>query len=291
MRSSRITVLLTALLVVFLLGCGDPTSSTPENEDNSPADTVDSADSAHREADDVAMPARPAEPVMCGEMVMLSSQEAITKSPREYGDAERLALMLTGELLASDDAYERVAADLAAISAYSSENPVIRFATSDTSVNYGNKTIGLGLTPETTEALMAETYDAWDCANEWYGVTNIVVLETLDYVYVDFASIYHPLRIVEVYSELPGITGGEADTLVNPSTDIKVCNRALSETHRYVFGSEPADGIDCLAGCGPWNFNAYDVNADGEVTEVAAWVQSELGDNEPEWYESDCLAP
>jgi hypothetical protein len=275
------TPLVFVLTCFFVSACSDSAAPpTDAGNDATQQEVADETDDATQQevADETP------EPVMCGDMVMLSSKEAMAKSPRGDQNAERLALMLTGELLASDGAYERVRADMAAISGADSATP-------SQMVNYASQRFSFVVSDEVMAALVEESFDAWDCINEWYGVKDVTVLDAINGVFLDFDALYHPLRLAEVYNQIPGLSGGEADSVVGLSADIQVCNRELSETHRYVYNSEPSDGVDCLAGCGPWQYTAYDVNAEGEVSEVASWVSSETGESVPEWYESDCLAP
>ncbi len=220
----------------------------------------------------------------CGDSVLQSTQAEIAMSPRDNEDAERLVLRSSEALVASEDRYQRVVADLAAIHAAHPEPGARRVFG-----HFGTHMLIIELPPAIIESAAAGEYKALDCLNEWYGGRIHSVLNAVKMIFVEFPALYHPLRLVEAYSQVPDVTLVEANAVAGDGDDITLCDGAFGGAHRYLF--RHADG-NCLDGCLNIRYRGYEVTPGGAVTELEPWTARRDGEpvaDQPSWVQPDCF--
>ena len=172
----------------------------------------------------------------------------VKRSPRSDRDAEILAVRVGTSLVASQATYKRISADLKAI------RRVYKYTSS--------AVLGDGA----TQALILTSgyYDPlWlDCVNKVYGgkVNDIGQIFTI----VRFHRVYNSKLLVAAYTSEPTlIRSAEPDSVVGADSDIRLLNKRVGGTHRYVFSQGTGD---CPAGCTDLEYYHFDVTSDGKVT-------------------------
>ena len=259
---------------VALSGCGSQLAGVTEGPKAPSATTVD--------ADAGKAPSAPAAPSGCGGLVMTGTQAQMLQSPRADQDAERIALRTTDELVAPEDRYRRISADLTAIRAITSAP-----GAAGTFRSFGTDRLILAVAPETTAAMVAGSYTSLDCLHAWYGGKRVNVLRALDMVIVSFSTLFHPRRIAEAYAGHPDVLRAEPATMLGGGDDITLCNESFGGTHRYLFHEGSGD---CPAGCIDWAYRGYEVTEDGEVTRLAPWKRSSgVEGPTPQWVTRGCF--
>ena len=219
---------------------------------------------------------------VCARLARTGTRDQMRLSPRDNVDAERIALRTTDALIAPEDRYQRVVADLAAIRAVASDP-----GATGTFHSFGTHSLILSVTPEIVAAITAGRYTALDCLHEWYGGRRVNVLKALDMVIVGFTPLYHPRRIAEAYVQHPDVLGADPDTMSGGGDDITLCNESFGGTHRYLFHKGSGD---CPAGCIDWAYRGYEVTEDGKVTRLAPWKRSSGVEGvTPQWVTPGCF--
>lgn len=123
-------------------------------------------------------------------------------------DAEILALMLSGEVVAPRDLYEIIHADLAAIrSEWCDSFPQICEVSPRPFWIVGS--LGLWVNELTYEAIQAGTYHAWNELNDYYGLESVDlhgIIQPLPHrVSVNFTPRLNPSFLLAEYAQLPGV--------------------------------------------------------------------------------------
>jgi hypothetical protein len=194
-------------------------------------------------------------------------------TPRPHAAAELLAMEASGEFMAPPALYERVAADLEALTGS---------ATSEA----GNVHFGCGVVTEIivamTEAGVSQVesgeYTAWDDYNEALDLTERRALATGGYV-LHFDGVYNHATLEQVYADLPEVRHVERNGVVGSGGD--VCLQRLGDaqdTNLYVFASGSGD---CQSGCIATTYSGYARNGSGAVEFLGSF---DGGDAEPDWF-------
>jgi len=136
-------------------------------------------------------------------------------------------------------------ADLAAIRALAPETEETDFVG-----RWDPDTVIIEFERSAYDAIDAGTYHAWDCLNDWYGVTDVITFSgpTQDsgFVAVVFDALLHPFLVGPDYAALPGALGFMPDeivpppipTLPPPGSVPRLCARLDGETLHYYFRAD-----------------------------------------------------
>ena len=213
--------------------------------------------------------------------------EPLIHEPWEDEEAELLALLMSGELCAPRDLYERVHQDLALIrSEWGDSIPDLRKVTY-TPMWY---TMGLilGVDEPTYQAIEKGQYTAWDSLNALFEVDSIVPFEQSDggsfYVGIGFGAHLNPRQTFDAYTGLPGVESAFSSTHAGDWPNV------YGFTHEsgpvYLF--RDAWG-DCLSGC-IWSHFWYFRSTNEGLSYVGGWLPTEEGQTPPSWWEEASLA-
>ncbi|MCP4655700.1 MAG: hypothetical protein GY856_09805 [bacterium] len=214
------------------------------------------------------------EPPMCGDIPLLGTAEEISATPRENPDAELLALLMGGGLTANQAVYERVLADTDAIRALF---PAVSHITSVWDVD--PHSILLSVDGPTKAAILAGTYTAWDCLNDWYGFELESVFQFSDVAILGTAGVFDVPAISPQYVQLPGILWAGPNGYAGDGPTI--CGIQSAPTHHYFF----YDGEgDCLAGCIYKSYTYFTTRPDSSPKFHGVW-ENDSGDPRPWWLE------
>lgn len=207
----------------------------------------------------------------------LGSPEELALTPRADTNLEQLALSLEpGNVTASQDTYDRVVADVAAIRALVPDRADIGYRAA-----HDGKTLYLGLTDLAAQSIAADEYSAWDCLNERYGASVGELNEGLGgnwSLLIASRGIYNLSPLAERYAELPGVTTAEPNFAVGDGPTLCVARDGGS--YQYVVDRA---GGDCPAGCTEHDARAFASEAAGQITELGAWT-SASGEAAPAWF-------
>lgn len=195
-----------SVVLIFIVACGEPTGSQsiPAGTGGSEATSTGASESSSSDTGELP----PWElPPSCDELELPGDPSDVAATPRADRDAEILALGLAPELLvARQDRYDVIAADLAAIRAL---QPELEDVHVECEVPYGyafwfdgNDVVG---------AVWLGLYHAWDCHNAFYGIEHQAVGEGGDVWRIDglafavgVAGVLTP-SFIESYRTLPGL--------------------------------------------------------------------------------------
>lgn len=220
----------------------------------------------------------------CGEIVLIGTRAQIAMSPRFDKDAERLALRTTEELIAPQDRYERIAADLTAIRTFT-KDPGARHV----EPRFGTDSVMLEMAHENILALDEDRYKGLECLNSWYGGRHFNALKAMDMEMVSFTALFHPKRITELYGQHPDVRVAHSiGGAFGSGENITLCNASYGGTHTYLFHRGSGD---CLSGCIHWVFRGYSVTEAGQVTPLPSWETDSPHDktSRPDWVTEGCF--
>lgn len=215
----------------------------------------------------------------CAEYVGLATPDELDVTPRRDEGAEILALELSGELVAPDAIYDRIAHDLATIRAEVPELAQVPVVPAML-----HQTLTIGLTDEAAQAAREGDYDAWACPNALYRVVETSILDQVPWAVLQFDGRYDIEQLIPEYTVLEGVTNAYAEEPSKEQYDGDVCLVSSEDlTYRYVF----RDGACLVPPC--------DLTYWGFVTDAAGTLET-LGsfttaDPVPAWYaDIDCPA-
>jgi len=211
----------------------------------------------------------------------IGSAQQIASTPRKDANLEQLALHLdVSEVVATEQTYQRVVADIAAIRQRVPQLAEVQyFATDD------GKSLSLTPTELTFQSIESGDYSAWDCLNEFYGLQSIQMqrFEFIgsSFVQLTLKGLYNLDRLATLYAQLPGISsevpnrGGDAST---------IC--AIRNGSRYEYVVDRRGG-DCPAGCTTHEASAFTSTTPGVVEPLGSW-DSRANPTSPEWFARIC---
>jgi hypothetical protein len=191
-------------------------------------------------------------------------------TPRPNEEAEQLALEATEDVVAPQDVYDRVELDLEAIRGAYGEVAGIAAMPS-----WAHGELLLQVDEATADAILDDTYTAWDCANEVYKLTSIDtdLLDFISFVVLHFDGRYYVPGQLADYNAIPGIVYGEPNGLLGDGND--VCVSIAGDTYSYVFD---AGSGDCLAGCINHEYWGFEVDGEGNIVELGNFTNMEPED-------------
>jgi hypothetical protein len=223
---------------------------------------------------------RPSGPISGPCPAPLGTAEELALTPRQDTNLERLALGLDpGNVTASQVTYDRVTADVAAIRALAPELAEIGYGAANFSPG-----VVLHFTDIGTQALAAGEYSAWQCLNDFYGVSDLQTygLSGDTWATLTFEGVYRIELLVDLYAQLPEVVSAEANVSVGDGSTI--C--AARDGDRYEYVVDRAGG-DCPAGCTEHEAHHFESDAAGQVTALDVW-DSEDGQPAPAWFGELC---
>ena len=165
----------------------------------------------------------------------------MNKSPRDYRDAELLALRAGKQLVAADADYERFSADLKAIRGdYQCE------ISAELDKGTGSVLLKFNESSEAFKKVVAGEYKGLDCLNAWYGGRIGHVMKSLGMVTVHFDHIFDRDLIAGAYASQAGIKSASPGGIIGRSSDITLCSSSDEGTRRYALSKGSGD---CPSGC------------------------------------------
>jgi hypothetical protein len=213
----------------------------------------------------------------CADYVGLVPREQVALSPRADAAAEGLALCIDGGLVATTPTYDRVVADLPALSA------LLPAATNTYGALYGDVAqsalVVCPTAPADWPAIEDGSYTGWDCPNEWYGGTPTELYGSIQCVAVEFTPLLDPRELVEEYAALPGLGYAEHKALDFDGPEWRAVQDGT--TVHYVFDDRAGD---CPAGCTYGTAYYLRSDAAGEATLVDQWDWGYGAYEAPSWY-------
>lgn len=192
--------------------------------------------------------------------------EQLESTPREDRDAEIIAMLHSGEIVAPDDLYALVHADLDAVRLAEPE-----FADHPADLPWSVLAgMYLAFDDEGRAELDAGTYHAWDCANERYGVEVDLMGgflgEDVDLFFPE-DKLFHLEIVLDEYLQFPHIMYGETPIDGAIYADEYICFAPGRDENRYLFGVRPDDseGIE--------HWFDFGVDSEGVVTPYGEYDQ------------------
>jgi hypothetical protein len=223
----------------------------------------------------------PAGPITGPCPMPIGTAAEVAATPRADTNLELLALHLdAGKVAATQETYDRVVADVAAIRRLAPELADIGYFPP-----HDGKQLGLVPNDLTARSIEAGDYSAWDCLNDFYGVESLEVIPNIfgpSLVLITLKGIYDLDRVAEAYRMLPGIE--DADPNFGGGDSSTIC--ALRDATRIEYVVDRAGG-DCPAGCTTHDAQLFASDAAGSVEAGASW-DTESGAPPPEWFERVC---
>jgi hypothetical protein len=149
---------------------------------------------------------RPKAPIEgpCPTLVGDASEMAL--SPRSDPSLEALALSLEPErVIASQESYDRVVADIAALRALAPDLAGITFTPPY------ERSVDVEFGDVASQSIAASQYSAWNCLNEFYGPMNVSSVDNAPagLVRLAFQRTFNGEVLAELYRQLPGVRSGE----------------------------------------------------------------------------------
>lgn len=209
----------------------------------------------------------------CEDYEGAATPDQVAMTPREDEEAELLTLEATEQVVAPEATYLRVLTDLDAIRELAPDLEEITARAS-----YDPSALLLEVDDATADLIQDGTYDAWECPNTLYRVSEIdtELLPALPFVVLTFEGRFYIPALVPDYTELEGVISAEPDGVVGDGND--VCLSIEGETHTYVF--DEASG-DCPAGCIDHTYWGFEVDPEGNVTALGMFSNEDV---EPGWF-------
>lgn len=204
-------------------------------------------------------PVDTATPDPCEDFVPLATAAELAATPRSNPSTELLAIELEPGLTARAGIFDRLDADLRAIWGASPAIDGIGYR-----APHDGRTLLVGMEAASLDAVAAGTYDAWDCANEAYGLLR--VQPGSSWVLLELEGTYDLDALAAEYAALPGVTYAEPNLRMGGGSS--VCVDRDGETWHYVF--DVAWG-DCQSGCTDHEYHHFSTEPDGTVTGGESW--------------------
>lgn len=203
----------------------------------------------------------------------------LSPTPRADRTAEILALQATGALIAPEDVYQRVAAELTGI----------RHRFPDMT---GHGVRGCGdpstllveFEDQAFPSVEDGTYDEWDDLNTLFDHQDTDIHSHFSMATLHFNGRYNFGRLGQEYEALSGIKNAAANLPIGDGND--VCMAIRETVHFYIF---KLGSGDCPSGCTEERFLAVQVDNSGNIEPVGQW--SGVG-SPPNWFQNaeDCRA-
>ena len=200
-----------------------------------------------------------------GNCPVIGTPGQIASTPRSYPGLELVALKLDGEpLVASQATYDRVVADVTAVGATSNLAPL-----TPPPGSMGGKTVILTVDSDTYASMQEGAYTAWDCLNNYYGMTAILyqTFTNANTAVVVLKGTYNTDLIAPLYQTLPGVTAVPVSGRTTRNYD-SVSYMCAAQTNGVIqYGFMFGEG-DCASGCIGIEYDCYESTAAGVVKRV-----------------------
>lgn len=221
--------------------------------------------------------AKPAGPITGPCPMPIGSAEEIAATPRDDANLELLALALdTAEIVATQETYDRVIADVAAIRALEPSIADVGYLGSN-----DGKQLLLSPDDKTMQSIAAGEYSAWDCLNDFYQLdpTKPMPIQVgSSFVVITLKGQYHLGQLSDLYAKLPGIESVEPNSFIGDGPSIHARHRG--DDIEYIVDRA---GGDCPAGCTSHDAHFFVSTAPGVVEAMGSW-NSEAGEMPPAWF-------
>jgi len=237
-----------------------------------------------------------AESGACGNL--LGTPEEIASTPRAYRSVELAALKVDGTFVASQCTYDRILADVTAIRPgyIASDNSASLAGQSDFEFPlepYGymnGKQIRIFVDADTSASISAGTYTAWDCLNNYYGISDVfnALTATQPFVELVLKGLYNTDLLASRYKSLPGVIDAVARVVMTGTTpgiyaDSKMYVARSADRYQYAFRFQSSP---CVSGQVCDAYYCYQTDAPGTVTPLGSWSYAPDG---PDAGQSDCV--
>jgi hypothetical protein len=196
------------------------------------------------------------------------SAAEIRATPRADTNLELFALRYSVGIVADQAIYDRVRRDVTAIhNADAAVAKIDYFPTSD------GRSLFLSFETETAAQIASGDYHAWDCLNQTYQKTDLLLMSDKfgSYGTLTLKGIYDIARVAKQYSALPGILsvspnvgGGDGPT---------ICLTRAGDVWHYVFDQA---GGDCVAGCTEHDYHHFSTSLTGQVTGLGSLAPADV---------------
>ncbi|MEZ4219716.1 MAG: hypothetical protein R3B13_02225 [Polyangiaceae bacterium] len=213
----------------------------------------------------------------CADYEPQAPREWLAASPREFKEAELLAMEASEYVVADPATYEQIAADLTAI--YAKEVAVKGWPVYITHMDVDS--VGVHLDATGRQQLNSGTYRAWNCPNAAYGVE--VNADASGSLALHFGpKRLNRAQLVNEYRKLPHVVGG-LDFPFYTFDGSDICREVVGETRYYVF--DRATG-DCTFTCMEHRYIGFALN--GTTLELHRDTDADWHD----WFKarSDCAS-
>jgi len=200
------------------------------------------------------------DPVPCTGFSGLASPAEFDATPRAEPLMELLAIALHPGFTADEVLYTRLASDVHAIR----QDPETSLENITYFAPHDGRTLVVGGDLTTLQAMANGTYTDWDCANDWYEMVDVQLHTTS--VTIEFEGTYDLLDLADEYSNFPGVTWAEPDSIIGDGPTI--CVTIDGDTHHYVFDDA---SNDCQSGCIDHAYYYYTTDSTGNLSEAKSW--------------------
>lgn len=181
--------------------------------------------------------------------------------PPPYEDEDILGLEISGELLAPSSLVSQIAQDLSAIrTAFPEIVDIEVFPTWEPGY------LTVSLTADAWAEYLAGTFAELDSLNSEYGATLIQPLNSLKLLLIDFAFLYNPVLLGEIYEGTEGVRSAAPNIFGGDGNDIS-CDQLPIYTFKRGWG-------DCLSSCIYADYWVFSVN--GATVELIAHYGSSV---------------
>jgi len=209
----------------------------------------------------------------CADLVAQATPEEVALSPYPNPEAELLASESTDRAVAPEAAYDRIEIELAAIRAEYPEIAEIEARST------WELSLGFSFDDAGAAALAQGTYEAWDCLNELYAVTEIDLsrIEDLGIAFLDFTGRLNLPVVALDYMPLPNVLNASGTPRIGDGPDVCVMPME-GDDHLYIFDDA---GGDCPAGCTFHTYWGFTIDADLNIDLLGTFTSAE---EEPAWF-------
>ncbi len=194
-------------------------------------------------------------------------RQQIAKSPRADGEAELMALWMSGSVVAYQRDYDRVRDALALVrEIYADTVPFLDSA--EFVYRMQESVIGIGLTESAIERLRAGTYIEWDSLNELYRLSDIDTsrMAVSRQVELSFEGRLNPSLLSTYYGQLDGVSESYLYVQIGDYSNIY----PWQVDYNYTFLLREAHG-DCMFQCDSNQFWYFRVS-DGEAEYIGKYL-------------------
>lgn len=211
---------------------------------------------------------------------LIGTPAEIASTPRKYLGLELVAMSLDGNaIVASENTYDRVVADVTSIATLNSSVSNALNASPQTSLtppsgSMVGRTLFLTVDDVTYPSMQAGSYSAWDCLNAYYGLTTTFFQTATNgnFVTVVLKGTYNTEMILGLYKALPGVVSAASGVVASDGgkgSIQHICAGKVNDAYQYAFKFGSGD---CESGCMYIEFDCYQSTAAGVVAPLYGGV-------------------